>query len=99
MDFRLFSAIVLILLVPLAMAEDRRPSSAVESLRKAQVGTFSPRLAPPLRVETTKRAVEDSQRKTSKVWPERIECQRDPSRHSNRLWFARLYPAQLIDSQ
>ena len=66
---------VLLPLATQAQAEDRPLYSAQETVRRAQVGSFSPRLAPPVRVIVPA--------KVGKPDPsrfERLECRQDPSR-------------------
>lgn len=69
-------AVALLLLATQAHAEDRPLYSAQETIRRAQVGTFSPRLAPPVRVQETPRG-------TARQF-ERMECRHDPSRPMER---------------
>lgn len=69
-------AVALLILATVAAAEDRPLYSAQDSLRRAQVGTFSPRLAPPVRVQETPR---DGARQF-----ERMACRPDPSRPLER---------------
>lgn len=69
-------AVALLILATVAAAEDRPLYSAQDSLRRAQVGTFSPRLAPPARVQETPRS--------SARQFERMECRHDPSRPLER---------------
>lgn len=69
-------AVALQLLATVAAAEERPLYSAQDSLRRAQVGTFSPRLAPPVRVQETPRG-------TARQF-ERMECRHDPSRPLER---------------
>lgn len=73
---RCLVAIPLLLLATVAAAEERPLYSAQDSLRRAQVGTFSPRLAHPVRVQETARG-------TSRQF-ERMECRPDPSRPLER---------------
>ena len=69
-------AVPLLILATVAAAEERPLYSAQDSLRRAQVGTFSPRLAPPVRVQETARGA---------ARPfERMECRPDPSRPLER---------------
>ena len=65
-------ALALPLLATQATAEEHTLYSAHESLRRAQVGTFSPRLAPPVRVTPAAKAVPSQF--------ERMTCKTDPSR-------------------
>lgn len=65
-------AVALLILATVAAAEDRPLYSAKDSLRRAQVGTFSPRLAPPVRLEEMPRG--------GARQFERMECRHDPSR-------------------
>ncbi len=69
-------AVALLILATVAAAEDRPLYSAQDSLRRAQVGTFSPRLAPPDRVQETARGAPRQF--------ERMECRPDPSRPLER---------------
>lgn len=69
-------AAALLILATAAAAEDRPLYSAQDSLRRAQVGTFSPRLAPPVRVQETPRVAARQF--------ERMECRHDPSRPLER---------------
>ena len=64
-------AVPLLILANVAAAEERPLYSAQDSLRRAQVGTFSPRLAPPVRVQETARGAARQF--------ERMECRPDPS--------------------
>lgn len=66
---------VLPLLATQAHAEEARPYSAQETIRRAQVGSFSPRLAPPVRVTVPAEAGKPDPSRF-----ERLECRRDPSR-------------------
>ena len=68
--------VALLILATVAAAEDRPLYSAQDSLRRAQVGTFSPRLAPPVRVQETARGAARQF--------ERMECRHDPSRPLER---------------
>jgi len=69
-------AVALLILATVAAAEERPLYSAQDSLRRAQVGTFSPRLAPPVRVQETPRGAARQF--------ERMECRHDPSRPLER---------------
>ena len=69
-------AVALLILATVAAAEDRPLYSAQDSLRRAQVGTFSPRLAPPVQVQETPRG--------GARQFERMECRPDPSRPLER---------------
>lgn len=73
---RSFVAVALLILATVAAAEDRPLYSAQDSLRRAQVGTFSPRLAPPVRVQETARGAARQF--------EGMECRPDPSRPLER---------------
>lgn len=66
----------LLILATVAAAEDRPLYSAQDSLRRAQVGSFSPRLAHPVRVQETARGAARQF--------ERMECRPDPSRPLER---------------
>lgn len=65
---------VLLALSTQAAAEDRSPYSAQEAIRRAGVGTYSPRLAPPVRVAPVEQGTggRDADRF------ERMECRDDP---------------------
>lgn len=65
---------VLLALSTQAAAEDRAPYSAQETIRRAGVGTYSPRLAPPVRVAPFEQGTggRDADRF------ERMECRDDP---------------------
>ena len=82
---RRFIVIALGLVLPLlatqAHTEERRWYSAHDSLRRAQVGTSSPRLAAPVRVKIEPR--------TSTARYERMECRPDPSRPLERVIICR----------
>jgi hypothetical protein len=70
--------LALSILLPLAtqaQAEDRPLYSAQDTLRRAQIGSFSPRLAPPVRVTVPAEAG-----KPNPFRFERLECRHDPSR-------------------
>jgi len=70
--------LALSILLPLAtqaQAEDRPLYSAQDTLRRAQIGSFSPRLAPPVRVTVPAEAG-----KPDPFRFERLECRHDPSR-------------------
>lgn len=69
-------AVALLILATVAAAEERPLYSAQETVRRAQVGTFSPRLAPPVRVQKTPRS--------GARQFERMECRPDPSRPLER---------------
>lgn len=69
-------AVPLLILATVAAAEDRPLYSAQDSLRRAQVGTFSPRLAHSVRVQETARGAARQF--------ERMECRPDPSRPLER---------------
>ena len=74
--------IALAVLLPLAtqaQAEDRPLYSAQETVRRAQVGSFSPRLAPPVRVTVP---AEAGKPEPSRF--ERMDCRPDPSRPLDR---------------
>ena len=61
-------------------AEEPRPYSALDTVRRARVGTFSPRLAPPVRVAP---AEPPSERPEPSRF-ERMDCRPDPSRPLDR---------------
>ena len=66
---------VLLPLATQAQAEDRPLYNAQETIRRAQVGSFSPRLAQPVRVTVPAEAGKPDPSRF-----ERLECHRDPSR-------------------
>lgn len=71
---------VLPLLATQAHAEEAGRYSALDTIRRAQVGTFSPRLAPPVRVVP-------AEPRAGKPEPsrfERMDCRPDPSRPLER---------------
>lgn len=71
---------VLPLLATQAHAEEPGRYSALDTIRRAQVGTFSPRLAPPVRVvPAAPRAGKPDPRQF-----ERMDCRHDPSRPLDR---------------
>lgn len=71
---------VLPLLATQAHAEEPGRYSALDTIRRAQVGTFSPGLAPPVRVAPAEpRAGEPNPRQF-----ERMDCRHDPSRPLDR---------------
>lgn len=74
--FAIFALVALLPLATQAASEESAPYSALDTVRRAQIGTFSPRLAPPVRVE----------KEAPKAPPrfERMECRPDPSRPLNR---------------
>lgn len=74
---RVLVAVALLILATVVAAEDRPLYSAQESLRRAQIGSFSPRLAPPVRVQETPR-------ETARQF-ERLECRQDLSRPLDRI--------------
>ena len=67
---------VLLPLATQAQAEDRPLYSAQETVRRAQVGSFSPRLAPPVRVTVPA----EVGAKPDLARFERLECWHDPAR-------------------
>lgn len=69
---KLTAAIILPILTSVAAADGRPLYSAHDSIRKAQIGSYSPRLAPPLRVE-------GSPHPTSNQF-DRMECRTDPAK-------------------
>lgn len=71
---------VLPLLATQAQAEDRPLYSAQETVRRAQVGSFSPRLAPPVRVAPA----EPLSKRPEPSRFERMDCRPDPSRPLER---------------
>lgn len=77
--------IALAVLLPLAtqaQAEDRPLYSARETVRNAQVGTFSPRLAAPSRVILP--APPEGERQPNPSRYDRVECRPDLSRPLDR---------------
>jgi hypothetical protein len=66
-----FAASALLILATVAAAQERPRYSAQETLRRAQVGTFSPRLAPPVRVQVTPRPGAGQF--------DRLECREEPN--------------------
>ena len=80
---RRFSVLLLGVLPILATqthAEEPRPYSALDTVRRAQVGTFSPRLAPPVRVAPA----EPPSGRPEPSRFERVDCRPDPSRPLDR---------------
>lgn len=73
-------AVALLILATVAAAEERPLYSAQDSLRRAQVGSFSPRLAPPVRVAPA----EPLSRRPEPSRFERMDCRPDPSRPLDR---------------
>lgn len=65
---------VLLPLATQAQAEDRPLYSAQETVRRAQVGTHSPRLAPPVRVRVPAGKPDPSR------YDRRMVCRIDPSK-------------------
>ena len=65
------TAAAFLILATVAAAEERPLYSAQETLRRAQVGTFSPRLAPPVRVQETPRPGAGQF--------DRLECREEPN--------------------
>ena len=70
---------ILPILATQAQAEDRPLYSAQETVRRAQIGSFSPRLAPPVRVTVP---AEAGKPEPSRF--ERMDCRPDPSRPLDR---------------
>jgi len=71
---------VLLPLATQAAPEEPRPYSALDTVRRAQVGTFSPRLAPPVRVAPAEPLA--GRPEPSRF--ERMDCRPDPSRPLDR---------------
>jgi len=71
---------VLPILATQAAPEEPRPYSALDTVRRAQVGTHSPRLAPPVRVAPA----EPLSRRPEPSRFERMDCRPDPSRPLER---------------
>lgn len=80
------SAIIALAVLPLlatqAHAEEARPYSAQETIRRAQVGTHSPRLAPPVRVAPARTSRPSDRPEPSRF--DRMDCRPDPSRPLDR---------------
>lgn len=77
------AVLALAVLLPLATQaapEEPRPYSALDTVRRAQVGTHSPRLAPPVRVAPA----EPLSRRPEPSRFERMDCRPDPSRPLDR---------------
>ena len=74
--------IVLPLLATVAHAEDRPLYNAQDTIRRAQIGTHSPRLAPPVRVTPASTSPQSERREPSHY--DRMDCRRDPSRPLDR---------------
>ena len=68
------------LLATQAAPEEVRPYSALDTVRRAQVGTHSPRLAPPVRVAPA----EPLSRRPEPSRFERMDCRPDPSHPLDR---------------
>ncbi len=71
---------VLPILATQTHAEEPRPYSALDTVRRAQVGTHSPRLAPPVRVAPA----EPLSKRPEPSRFERMDCRPDPSRPLDR---------------
>lgn len=81
--FAVLAVLALGVLLPLATQaapEEPRPYSALDTVRRAQVGTHSPRLAPPVRVAPA----EPLSRRPEPSRFERMDCRPDPSRPLDR---------------
>ncbi len=87
-------AIVLPLLATVAHAEDRPLYNAQDTLRRAQVGTSSPRLAPPVRVAPA--PTQSGKPQPSRY--DRMDCRRDPSRPLDRAITCRPIEAEKVNS-
>jgi hypothetical protein len=74
------AAIILPILATVAHAEDRPLYNAQDTLRRAQIGTHSPRLAPPVRV--TPAPTQPGKSEPSRY--DRMDCRPDPSRPLDR---------------
>lgn len=72
----LLAAIILPILATVAAAEERPLYSAHDSIRKAGIGSYSPRLAPPVRVAPPL----GQSAKPSPHQFDRMECKPDPAR-------------------
>ena len=85
-------AIVLPLLATQAHAEEPGRYSALHTVRRAQIGSFSPRLAPPVRVAPAEpRAAKPNPRQF-----ERMDCRPDPSRPLDRAIICRANPSEKV---
>lgn len=71
---------VLLPLATQAAPEAQRPYSALDTVRRAQVGSSSPRLAPPVRVAPA----EPLSKRPEPSRFERMDCRPDPSRPLDR---------------
>lgn len=91
-----FLALALPLLATQAHAEEARPYSAQETVRRAQVGTHSPRLAPPVRVTPAHTSPQSERREPSHY--DRMDCRRDPSRPLDRAIVCRPAGAEKVNS-
>lgn len=69
---------VLLLLSAVSHADERPLYSARETIQRAQVGTASPRVAPPVRVEVPAEALRSETVTPSRY--ERRDCRVDPSK-------------------
>lgn len=78
----LATAAILLILTTQGRAEDRPLYSARETVRNAQVGTFSPRLAAPSRVILP--APPEGERQPNPSRYDRMECRPDLSRPLDR---------------
>lgn len=65
-------ALLLLILATATQAEEGRWYNAQDTLRRAQVGTYSPRLAPPVKVETKGKPAQQHRF-------ERLRCYVDPA--------------------
>lgn len=77
---RLALGLALPLLATQAHAEEPGRYSALDTIRRAQVGSFSPRLAPPVRVAPA----EPLSKRPEPSRFERMDCRPDPSRPLER---------------
>jgi len=77
-----------------AHAEEVRPYSAQETVRRAQVGTSSPRLAPPVRVTPARTSRPSDRPEPSRY--DRMDCRPDPSRPLDRAIVCRPVGAEKV---
>lgn len=89
-----FLALALPILATQACAEEVRPYSAQETIQHAQVGTHSPRLAPPVRVAPARTSAEPERRGPSHY--DRMDCRPDPSRPLDRAIICRPAGAEKV---
>lgn len=87
---------VLPLLATQAHAEEAGRYSALDTIRRAQVGTFSPRLAPPVRVTSARTSPQSERTETSRY--DRMDCRPDPSRPLDRAIVCRPMESEKVKS-